>query len=170
MWQLFYRKRYQSGVAGPRQWSLDTPLVNWSRRDAWTIGHAVQNTLCMGQTGSGKSSGSGRQIAAAFLKAGFGGLVLCAKPDEAQVWKAYCRDAGREQDLLVVGPGSRWRFNPFVFESVRRGPGAGQPSVFTRLRTGGPENGGLVDGILVQSGKVFRDTGKIWRPVTFRQQ
>lgn len=45
-----------------------------------------------------------------------------------------------------------------------------QPSVFTRLRTGGPEHGWMVDGIVVQSGKVFRDTGKIWRPATFAQR
>jgi TraM recognition site of TraD and TraG len=114
----------QHGSTG--QWPLDTPLLHYSRRDAWTIGHAVQNTVIMGQTGSGKSSGSGRQIALAFLRAGFGGLVLCAKPDEARVWREYCRAAEREQDLVVVGPGSPWRFNPFMFESLRRGPGAAQ--------------------------------------------
>ncbi len=45
-----------------------------------------------------------------------------------------------------------------------------QPSEFTRLRTGGPQNGWNVDAILFQSGRVFADTGKTWRRVTFRQK
>jgi TraM recognition site of TraD and TraG len=107
------------------EWPLSRPLLHYSRRDLWTVGHAIQGTVGMGQTGGGKSSGSGRHIALAFLRAGFGGLVCCAKSDEAPTWIKYCRETNREQDLVVVGPGNPWRFNPFVFESRRRGPGAG---------------------------------------------
>lgn len=45
-----------------------------------------------------------------------------------------------------------------------------QPSAFTTLRTGGKAYRGCVDGIVFQSGKVFRDTGRTWRHVTFRQR
>jgi len=108
-------------------WSLDAPLLSWSKSEVWTVGHSVQNTLVVGGTGSGKSTGSCRQIALAMLSAGYGGLVLCAKPGEAAQWRDYARATGREDDLIVVGPSEsgRWRFNPFVFESRRRGPGAG---------------------------------------------
>ena len=44
-----------------------------------------------------------------------------------------------------------------------------QPSVFTRLRTGGPGNGGNVDAIIVRNGRVFPTTGKTWLRTTFRQ-
>lgn len=45
-----------------------------------------------------------------------------------------------------------------------------QPREFTRLRTGGPANRGLVDAIVFQNGKVFKDSGRNWLPVTFKQQ
>lgn len=43
-----------------------------------------------------------------------------------------------------------------------------QPAEFTRLRTGGPPHWEC-DAIVVQSGTTFADTGRIWAPITFRQ-
>lgn len=43
-----------------------------------------------------------------------------------------------------------------------------QPSVFAGLRKGGPPHW-QVDGILYQGGRQFYETGRPWRPVTFRQ-
>ena len=44
-----------------------------------------------------------------------------------------------------------------------------QPSAFSELRTGGPENARLVDAIVFQSGKRFKAGGRNWLPVTFQQ-
>lgn len=67
---------------------LNAPLLQLSPRDAWRLRDACEGTVIFGGTGSGKSSGSGRAIARAFLRAGFGGLVLCAKQDEERErWK-----------------------------------------------------------------------------------
>ncbi|WP_437185275.1 type IV secretory system conjugative DNA transfer family protein [Planctomicrobium sp. SH668] len=44
-----------------------------------------------------------------------------------------------------------------------------QPSVFAGLRKGGPPHWS-VDAILYQGGRRFHETGRPWRPVTFRQQ
>ena len=44
------------------------------------------------------------------------------------------------------------------------------PRRFTALRKGGAPNGGLVDAIVFQGGRRFRETGKTWLPVTFQQQ
>lgn len=44
-----------------------------------------------------------------------------------------------------------------------------QPAAFTRLRTGGPSNGGNVDAIIVRNGRVFPTTGKTWLKTSFRQ-
>ena len=79
---------------------LDHPLVKFSidnKQDWWTIRDAVRGVQIFGGIGSGKSSGSGRTFAKAFLKNGFGGLVLCAKPDERQNWEQLAKEAGREE-------------------------------------------------------------------------
>jgi hypothetical protein len=74
-------------------WELSRPLLGWSKSDVWTIREAVEGTLILGATGSGKSSGSGAAIAKAMLAAGFGGLILTAKKDEVTQWHAQ-RPAG----------------------------------------------------------------------------
>src|ERR1017187_3883532 len=69
--------------------------------DIWRIKDACEGTMIFGGTGSGKTSGSGRALATSFLAAGFGGLVLCAKPDEPALWRSYAAETGRETDLLI---------------------------------------------------------------------
>lgn len=44
-----------------------------------------------------------------------------------------------------------------------------QPSTFTQLRTGGPQNGRRVEAIVFQNGRVFNGNGKTWMNVTFEQ-
>ena len=63
------------------------PLVQFSplAEDIWTLEDAFQGTVIFGSTGSGKTSGSGQLLALKFLKAGFGGLVLCVDIEEANV-------------------------------------------------------------------------------------
>lgn len=117
---LFGRKR-----AGPCRWDLAQPLLQWSEKDSWTIGNAVEGTLVLGATGSGKSSGSGRQLALSMLRAGFGGLVLTAKHDERSQWETYCREAKRLEDLVTFSPREPHRFNFLDYEASRPGEGAG---------------------------------------------
>ena len=90
---------------------LALPLLHWSHDDAWTLRDAVEGTLILGATGSGKTSGSGRLIARTMLSCGFGGLVLTAKSDERALWEGYCRDTNRLDDLVVVGADGAHRFN-----------------------------------------------------------
>lgn len=104
---------------------LALPLLHWSRDDAWTLRDAVEGTLILGATGSGKTSGSGRLIARTMLSCGFGGLVLTAKADERALWEGYCRDTHRVEDLVVFGPGEPHRFNFLDHEMTRKGSGAG---------------------------------------------
>src|ERR1700745_3435266 len=98
---LLFGPRQQRGLEPSlSNWPLDLPLVRFSRRDAdlWTLGDACQGVLIMGENGSGKTSGSGQLIARKFLQNGFGGLVLCFKTDEADLWRQYLKRAGREPD------------------------------------------------------------------------
>jgi len=108
-----------------RPWDLDSPLLYPSKyaADAWRIRDACEGTQIFGATGSGKSSGSGRALARAFLENGFGGLVLCAKTDEPELWLRYAEQTGRTSDLILL---SRERFNFLHYEAHRPGAGAGQ--------------------------------------------
>lgn len=71
----------------------------------------MQGTCILGGTGSGKSSGSGKAIAHAFLKAGYGGLVLCATADEADTWMGYAKATGREKSFIRFDAQATHRFN-----------------------------------------------------------
>lgn len=114
-------------------WNLDRPLLRLSPQDALTIGQLMQGVLVLGATGCGKSTGSLFALAMSFLSAGFGGLVLTVKPDEAKTWVRYCRATGRERDLIVVSADGPWKCNLFKYEVERPGAGAGQTENLNRL-------------------------------------
>ena len=90
-----------------------------------TWADAVEGTLITGATGSGKSSGPGRHMALSMLNAGFGGCILCAKPDERSRWEGLAKAAGRENDLVIFNKASGLEFNFLEYEMQRRGEGAG---------------------------------------------
>ncbi len=116
-------------------------------RDFWTVDDAMKGCSVTGGTGSGKTSGSGKKIALKFLQQGWGGLVLCAKSDEAKQWKEYAEATGRKNDLVVFGNNSRHPendeietrrgktivFNPLQYELTRAGEGAGDVFNITSL-------------------------------------
>jgi hypothetical protein len=106
------------------EWPDDQALLALGG-DAWRAKDAFEGTMIFGGTGSGKTSGSGAALARAFLAAGFGGVVLCAKPDEPALWRRYAAQAGRESDLIMFGAGGPWCFNFMNYESSRSGAGAG---------------------------------------------
>lgn len=148
-------------AARPRDpFDLDTPLLRWSKKDAWTIRDACAGgCLVLGATGSGKTTGPGRALAVAMLRAGFGGLILTAKPDERALWERYIREAGRaEDDLVVFGPEQPWRFNFLDYELNRPGRAGGLVENVVNVLSGVLEvaarDGGSGDG---------REEGGYWR-------
>lgn len=104
---------------------LERPLLRLSDDDVWTIRDACEGVAIFGATGSGKTSGSGEALAKAFLRGGFGGLVLCAKPDERRLWERYAEQTGRRDQLVVFGVGGEHRFNFLDYELRRAGAGGG---------------------------------------------
>lgn len=114
--------------------ALDRPLVYLTDYDAWTVRDAVGGAVILGGPGSGKSSGPARHMATSFLEAGFGGLVLCAKPSEAAKWLGFARATGRQDDVIVFSPEHpELRFNPFDYELRRSGRGGGYTQNVTAL-------------------------------------
>lgn len=119
-WLFNRRKRPPSEL-----WSLSQPLLHWSPRDPWTFGDACMGALVLGGTGSGKTSGSGREINCSFLRNGFGGLVLTCKRTDREDWENYCRQTGRLDDLIIFDGTGRYQFNFLDEELKRPGHGAG---------------------------------------------
>lgn len=93
-----------------------TPLLRFGKADTWKLADALQGAHVFGGTGSGKTSGSGKALAEAYLKAGMGGLVLCAKPDEAELWVNYAKACGRENNVILFRPDQGTRFNFLEYE------------------------------------------------------
>jgi type IV secretory pathway TraG/TraD family ATPase VirD4 len=112
-----------------------TDLVPLTREDYLTVGDLCTGVAIFGATGSGKTSGSGQQIALALLAAGFGGLVLSAKTEERELWERYARMTGRSRDLLFFSPSEGWRFNFLDYEWRRPGAGGGRVENIVRLFT-----------------------------------
>jgi hypothetical protein len=102
-------------------WPLEMPLLRFSERDVWTLRDACTGTVCFGGSGAGKTSAAGRALATNFLRAGFGALVLCAKPGEANLWRRYCEETGRLDSLIVFDESGRQRFNFLEYELKRGG-------------------------------------------------
>ncbi len=104
---------------------LETPLFDLPALDAsqkspsWKVRNAVEGVQIFGGIGSGKTSGSGRTLALKYLKAGFGGLVLTVKPDEIDLWNQYCEDTGRLDDLVVIEPGGKHKFDFLLYDTQR---------------------------------------------------
>jgi hypothetical protein len=151
-----------SSTASPSPFhaSLETPLLSIGG-EHWCIGDACEATAIWGAPGSGKTSGSGKAIARSFLQAGFGGLVLCCKNDEADTWREYAADAGRADDLVVIDASGEQRFNILDYAATALGgPGFEHNLVFlmqtmieaTRVASGSGggdgENRFFVDGAL----------------------
>lgn len=61
------------------KWSLEEPLLQFPDKSVFTIAQACSGILILGNTGSGKTSGSSRMLALRYLQAQMGALVLTVK-------------------------------------------------------------------------------------------
>jgi hypothetical protein len=96
---------------------LDTKLLKLTAHVYWTLRDAVCGVHAFGAIGAGKSSAFAT-LAAAYLRAGMGALVLCAKNDLG-MWLAYAKKHGRSRDIVVFDE-SRG-FNFLSYELARQG-------------------------------------------------
>lgn len=98
---------------------LDTPLLRLSPTDNFTLRDACAGVHIFGGIGSGKTSGSGKVLAGAYLRAGMGGLVLCAKSEEVALWQEYAAAHGRRDSVVLFD--ERQGFNFLSYELARQG-------------------------------------------------
>ena len=114
---------------------LDTILYRFNDTEPFSIRQACEGVQIFGGIGSGKTSGSGAALAKSYLRAGMGGLVLCAKKDELETWQRYAKETKRENSLLVFDASGEWRFPFLQYEISRAGEGAGYTENLVRLFT-----------------------------------
>lgn len=114
---------------------LDHSIYSFNGNEPFSIGNACEGVQIFGGIGSGKTSGSGEALARAFLKAGFGGLVLCAKKDVFDDWKRYAKDTGRDNHILTFDSSGEFVFPFLQYEIERKGEGAGYTENLVRLFT-----------------------------------
>ncbi|MEM9981731.1 MAG: hypothetical protein AAF734_04485 [Bacteroidota bacterium] len=112
---------------------LDRVIYRFNDRENFSIRDAVTGVQIYGGIGSGKTSGSGANLARAYLKAGFGGLVLCAKPDVKEEWLRYADQTGRADSVVVFDASGKWRFPFLQYEATRAGEGGGYTENLVRL-------------------------------------
>ncbi|GAB3515816.1 type IV secretory system conjugative DNA transfer family protein [Emticicia fontis] len=118
------------------QFDLDKPILEFTGNSSgyWRIRHACTGVAIFGNTGSGKTSGSGHLLAQKYLSHGFGGLVLCCKEDERNLWINYCRLAKRENDLMIIEPSGQYYMNLLQYE-ISKAKGNPTDSIVEVLKT-----------------------------------
>src|SRR5665213_4593957 len=114
-----------SGKTQLPEFHPQTVLRDWGNGEGFRLSDALTGVCVFGATGSGKTSGPAKHLAVAYLAAGFGGLVLCAKKEERQQWQAWAAEAKRTDDLIIINAAGKWRFNLLDWEASRPGEGGG---------------------------------------------
>jgi hypothetical protein len=108
----FKRKRGAKAASSLAAGLLGQVLFWWTPRDPFTVRDLLNGgCLILGRAGSGKTSSSGRTLMQAIVSnRRSGGLLIAAKPEDAEDVAAVFRRAGRK-DLVVFDADSQWRFN-----------------------------------------------------------
>jgi hypothetical protein len=100
---------------------LDEPIYWVSPTDPVSIRDLAAGTLCCGMSSSGKTSGVHNTLLRGFLRAGMGGVLTTAKPDDVENIRRLCAEEGR-LDSLIVWDGSNGGFNFLDHALVQPGP------------------------------------------------
>lgn len=112
---------------------LSQEIYHFNGAEPFTIGDACEGVQIFGGIGSGKTSGSGEHLARAYLNAGFGGLVLCAKKDALDDWLGYLEATNRSSHKLILDISGKFVFPFLQYEVERQGEGAGYTENLVRL-------------------------------------
>lgn len=86
--------------------------------DKFTLRDLFEHVLITGATGAGKTSTLGHYLAHSILNIRklsdnekIGMVVFLYKSSDAALWREWCKQQGREEDLLVIDDSYRYTFN-----------------------------------------------------------
>lgn len=100
---------------------LDVPLIALPGGDSVTARDFSAGTFICGMTGGGKTSGPGATILRSFVRAGMGGVITTAKPDDIEMICRICAEEGRVRSL-IVWDGTNGGFNVLAWILAYHGP------------------------------------------------
>ena len=80
----------------------DHPLFWLSHQDPFLVRHAYENILITGSTGSGKTSGSGAEVALSMMAAQFSFIVFLFKQNETDQWYRWAEETERLADIIHI--------------------------------------------------------------------
>ena len=104
------------------EWDLYRPMLYLKDSSHVTLDRFREGVFISGITGSGKTSGPLYTLARLFLDYQFGALILTVKPKvDREFWLRVVKQAGRENDLVIIGPEENNYFNFFEYELSRHG-------------------------------------------------
>ena len=109
--------------AVPYHYEPKTKMLKIGKRDFLRLDDCLRGTVILGGTGSGKTSGSARTLAKAYLKAGFGGLVMCAHDAERAQWEQLAKETGRAGSIVVMDASGKRRINFLDYAMATLGEG-----------------------------------------------
>jgi hypothetical protein len=98
--------------------SLDAPLLKLSKLSDFTLRDACAGIHGFGQVGSGKTSGLGKMGLGAYLRAGFGGIITCVKPDAVEDAIRAAAAHGRSNSIILFDENEG--FNFLTYELARQ--------------------------------------------------
>jgi hypothetical protein len=107
-------KRAQRSGRPKQGRGLLSQVVCWfSPRDPLRIFDLLRSIIILGASGSGKTSGSGYQLARAIVGMGrkISCIIFASKPEDREFWQRIFQKAGRLRDLLIFSPQSQLRCN-----------------------------------------------------------
>lgn len=93
---------------------LNIPLLKLSGEDNFTLADACAGVHIFGGIGSGKTSGSGRMLAGAYLRAGMGFCITAVKPDEITLWQGNVTEHGRKSSLALFTEDEGFNFIAYL--------------------------------------------------------
>lgn len=97
------------GLVVPYVKNMSTPMLALSQSDGWTGVDATAHTHFFGRSGGGKTT-SGKYLAGAFLRAGWGAYISVVKPEDIPLWVRYAKAHARTRSLVLFD-GEKETFN-----------------------------------------------------------
>jgi len=84
-----------------------------------TVEDSFRSLAFTGRTGIGKTKFGIHAAAIAEMKAGYGMLCACPKPDSAAEILGWAKEAGREGDVIIVNPDGKYLFDLLSWLATR---------------------------------------------------